>query len=128
MGNIMGLPWEIDGVVTVNGAKVSAGIYRTIPIDATPDENDEVCRVEWPYAPLIVRAVNAHDALVAALKRVEVIASLVTVRQVIEAGDAAIEAAGLNPWAMNEGLADGTERVGTYFIDSALLLASGASE
>lgn len=33
-----------------------------------------------------------------------------TVRQIIEAGDRAIDAAGLNPWAMNEGLATGDER------------------
>lgn len=33
-----------------------------------------------------------------------------TVRQIIEAGDRAIDAAGLNPWGMNEGLAEGSER------------------
>ena len=33
-----------------------------------------------------------------------------TVRQIIEAGDRAIDAAGLNPWCMNEGLAEGNER------------------
>lgn len=32
-----------------------------------------------------------------------------TVRQIIEAGDRAIDAAGINPWAMNEGLATGEE-------------------
>jgi hypothetical protein len=33
-----------------------------------------------------------------------------TVRQIIENGDRAIEAAGLYPWCMNEGLAEGNER------------------
>jgi hypothetical protein len=33
-----------------------------------------------------------------------------TVRQIIEAGDRAIDAAGMNPWCMNEGLAEGNER------------------
>ncbi len=35
---------------------------------------------------------------------------LLTVKQVIGAGDAAIAAAGLNPWCLKEGLAEGTER------------------
>ena len=32
-----------------------------------------------------------------------------TVRQIIEAGNRAIDAAGLNPWCMNEGRAEGDE-------------------
>ena len=32
-----------------------------------------------------------------------------TIKQVIEAGDVAIDAAGLNPWCLKEGLAEGTE-------------------
>ena len=32
-----------------------------------------------------------------------------TVRRIINAGDSAIEASGLNPWCMNEGAADGSE-------------------
>lgn len=67
------------------------------------------------------------EALVEALERAQVLARLVTVRQAINAGDDAIEASGLNPWAMNEGLADGTESVRTDFIDSALLLARGSA-
>lgn len=34
----------------------------------------------------------------------------ITIRQAIEAGDEVIDACGLNPWCMNEGLADGSER------------------
>lgn len=46
-----------------------------------------------------------------AIERLVTLAKLVTVRQAIEAGDEAIEAAGLNPWCINEGLATGDERV-----------------
>lgn len=71
-------------------------------------------------AQLVLRAVNNHDALVEALRRAQRLVTLLTVRQVIEAGDDFIEAAGLNPWCMNEGLAQGGERIGTGFIDAAL--------
>lgn len=40
-----------------------------------------------------------------------------TVRQVIEAGNDAIEASGLNPWCMNEGRADGTEEVTLWWLN-----------
>jgi hypothetical protein len=40
-----------------------------------------------------------------------------TVRQVIEAGDKAIGAAGLNPWCMNEGRADGTETISLWWLE-----------
>lgn len=48
-------------------------------------------------------------------ERLVTLARLVTVRQVIEAGDAAIDAAGLDSWCMNEGLADGSERIGLWW-------------
>jgi len=35
---------------------------------------------------------------------------MITVRQVIEAGSETIDAAGINPWCLNEGLADGSEQ------------------
>jgi hypothetical protein len=41
-----------------------------------------------------------------------------TVRQVIEAGDKAIDAAGLNPWCMNEGCADGTETISLWWLEN----------
>lgn len=61
-----------------------------------------------------------NKRLRAALKRAEVLVGLVTVRQAIHAGNDAIEAAGLNPWAMNEGLATGDERVSTWWLSDAL--------
>ena len=66
--------------------------------------------------------------LLESLKRAQKLVSLLTVRQVIEAGDEAIEAAGLNPWCMKEGLAEGHEHIGAYFIDAAIAKATGAEE
>lgn len=48
------------------------------------------------------------------LKRAKKLASLVTVRQVIDVGDEYIEAAGLNPWCLNEGLTTGDERINIW--------------
>lgn len=49
--------------------------------------------------------------VVEALQRAQTLIGLLTVRQVIDAGDEAIDAAGLNPWCLNEGLATGDERI-----------------
>jgi hypothetical protein len=59
------------------------------------------------------------------LRKMATLASLVTVRQVIEAGDKYINAAGLNPWCMNEGLATGNERVSCYPARAAIAKATG---
>lgn len=56
----------------------------------------------------------------AALERTIALAELVTVKQVIDAGDEVIEAAGLNPWCIAEGLADGSEPVSLWWAYSAL--------
>jgi hypothetical protein len=55
-----------------------------------------------------------------ALERTTKLASLLTVRQVINAGDEYIDAAGLNPWCMNEGLAPGEESISVDFARAAL--------
>lgn len=52
--------------------------------------------------------------------------SLLTVRQVIEAGYDAINAAGLNPYCMREGLADGSERLGSTALSQSLAAARSA--
>jgi len=62
----------------------------------------------------LVRAANCHDDLLDACKRLQRLASLLTVRQVIEAGEEAIEAAGHNPWIMNEGLRTADEYIIEY--------------
>lgn len=59
--------------------------------------------------------------LVSALERAEHLVRLLTVRQVlIEGTSHAIIASGLNPWAINEGLATGDERVDAHFIGAAI--------
>lgn len=60
--------------------------------------------------------VDENSRLRAERERLSVLASLLTVRQVIEAGDRYIEAAGLNPWCINEGQATGDERLGLTFM------------
>ena len=55
-------------------------------------------------------------ALREALERARVLVSLLTVRQVIAAGDDACDAAGLNPWCINEGLATGDENIATHWM------------
>jgi hypothetical protein len=52
------------------------------------------------------------------LRRCAVLVRLLTVRQVIEAGDEAIEAAGLNPYAINEGRATGDERLNPWWLET----------
>jgi hypothetical protein len=75
----------------------------------------------WNTRP---ESVNAHADLVEALKRVLPLLRLLTVRQVIEAGDEAITAAGLNPWCINEGLAEGSERLGLWWVEAAVAKAT----
>lgn len=58
-------------------------------------------------------------AVVEAARKMRKLAGLVTVRQVIEAGDEYIEVAGLNPYCMNEG-ADGDAKIDHWRFDAAL--------
>ena len=51
-------------------------------------------------------------ALEEAIKRAAVLVPLLTVGQVFAAGMEAIEAAGLDPWCMNEGLANKDSTIG----------------
>jgi len=43
------------------------------------------------------------------IAKLKVLANLVTIRQVFDAGDDAITASGLSPWCINEGQAAGDE-------------------
>lgn len=52
----------------------------------------------------------------AKLDRVRPLVALLTVRQVIQGGDAAIQASGLNPWCINEGRATGDEPISTWWL------------
>jgi hypothetical protein len=75
----------------------------------------------------LVAARAAVDELIEAAKRADKLIRLLTVRQVIEAGDEYIEAAGLNPYCMNEGLAEGGDRVRLMCLEFALANVGGAS-
>lgn len=68
---------------------------------------------------------DAAPELYEALRIARKLIGLITVRQVIEAGDDAIAAVGLNPWCMNEGRATGDEPVSADFIEAALAKAEG---
>lgn len=54
------------------------------------------------------------------VQRLVTLAELVTVRQAVDAGHEACDAAGLNPWCMNEGTATGNERVYLWWTDELL--------
>ena len=100
---------QIDDCCVVDSC--GNGIVKTgciSSVDLTRDDENK-----------IILAVNKHDELVTALKRARELVRLVTVRQVIGGGDKAIEAAGLNPWCINEG-ADLDDTLDTWRIDAAL--------
>lgn len=64
-----------------------------------------------------VAALRARVAeLEAAVARCRPLLALLTVRQVIEGGDDAIQASGLNPWCINEGRATGDERIDPWWL------------
>lgn len=65
--------------------------------------------------------------LEASLRRAATLARLVTFGQVLDAGDAELSAAGLNPYCVNEGLAERDQRLeNLWWIDSALFAARDA--
>jgi hypothetical protein len=77
---------------------------------------------------LALAACEPVAGLVDELDNARVLVGLLTVRQVIAAGDEAINAAGISPYCMNDGRATGDERVGTWSIDAALApLAKGGA-
>lgn len=76
-------------------------------------------------ADFIFRACNSHDELVKALELALRVMPRLTIRDVIEAGDDAIDAFGLNPWCINEGLATGDEPIEADWIRTAIAKAKG---
>lgn len=77
---------------------------------------DEYCVRATDYDAILDRVKRLEDAL----RRADLLVQLVTVRQVIDSGNSAIEAAGLDPWCINEGKATGDEHLSPYWIDAAL--------
>jgi hypothetical protein len=72
------------------------------------------------YSHNLDEVLYAVTELLAAAQRAQVLVRLLTVRQVIEAGNEAIDAAGLNAYCINEGLAEGHERLGFWQLDHAI--------
>lgn len=64
----------------------------------------------------VLALLDRVEALEKALERAKPLVRLVTVGMAIRAGDEAIDAAGLNPWAINEGRATGDEPVPTWWM------------
>lgn len=60
------------------------------------------------------------EIVLSALRRAQTLAGLVTIRQIFDAGNDAINASGLNPYCMNEGLASGDETITPWFLDVAI--------
>ena len=105
----LGMPVDFEAM----SVGCDGGQMALIPLDESNEAN----------AHLIAAAPEMYKEL----EKAAILLRLLTVRQVIEAGDDAIKAAGLNPWCMNEGLATGDEPISTTLIDCALAKARGES-
>ncbi len=77
-------------------------------------KGDEMTTVDYA-----AKLLAAAPQMVEELQRARVLLQVLTVRDIIRAGDEAIEASGLNPWCVNEG-ADPNARFDPWRI-SALL-------
>jgi hypothetical protein len=97
------------------GAMRAARVFCTNPADSAAFQF---------IASVIDQQVELPE-LIAALRRAQQLVRLLTVRQVIAAGDDAIDAAGLNPYCINEGQASGDERISVWWIEAAIAKAEG---
>lgn len=61
-----------------------------------------------------------HAKLIELLEVSQTLMGILTIRQVMEAGSEAIEAAGLNPWCVNEGQTTGDDHVDLWKISAAI--------
>lgn len=120
-------PWHRNIPPATKYTVIFAGrnthICRVIPDGLTPEEVEANCDliVAAPaMADELTRLRKVNGELVAALERCQKLVSLVTIRQCVDDGNPAIQAAGLNPWCINEGLATGEENISTWWIEAAL--------
>jgi hypothetical protein len=99
-------PWIVDREFNV----IQSQSRRSV---ATTGGHSNSSDVEGVHVENVANArlIAAAPELLEACKRAVAILSACppTVRQIIEGGDEAIGAAGLNPWCINEGLATGDE-------------------
>jgi hypothetical protein len=126
-------PWTVDREQNSTAGDIDIGSQHiTVSAPDAGENNGHPWLVAAAASGLPVDEQEANARLIAAapelleeLRKMATLASLVTVRQVIEAGDKYINAAGLNPWCMNEGLATGSERVSCYSARAAIAKATG---
>ena len=114
-------PWLID-------KRLSIGAGFTVrPRDQkNPASFRTFNDADGEFARRIVRALDQADVapeLLEALKRAEHLVRLLTVEQVMQAGNAAVDASGLHPFALNEGRADKGDRLSTYWLSAAIAKA-----
>ena len=67
-------------------------------------------------------------ALIEAAERAKLLLRGLTVSEVMDRGMEAINAAGLNPYCINEGRASGQERISTDWLEVAISSAKAAEE
>lgn len=114
-------PWSCEQSMRGDGTPLPEWVVSGCDIDVDGEERV----VGIAYRGVDARLIAAAPALAEALEKALPLLRLLTVRQVIEAGDEAIDAAGLNPWAINEGLATGDEPIGVWKFADALASAKG---
>lgn len=94
-------------------ADLSAEIHLWEGDDSTPVDLAVLRRA----AAEITRLRAEVAELRAKLERARPLVALLTVRQVIQGGDNAIAASGLDPWCMNEGRATGDEPISAWWLE-----------
>lgn len=108
---------EADRLVRGYGAAcIGVGGYNRTPAYYS------ACRERDRLCPELLTALCAspNAALLEACQRLYDICYFLTVRQAVHLGDDAITALGLNPYCINEGLADGTERINLEWAKEAI--------
>ncbi len=73
-------------------------------------------------------ALDVLEGTLEALERAAALVRLVTVGQVMDAGDAAIAASGLDPWAVNEGKARRGDALDVWWLDHARARAASVRD
>jgi hypothetical protein len=111
-------PWwvtknNVDGAIVAIGAPGD----NLLGIDA-----DGYAVVMNPHDAQLI---SAAPAMYEALLRAKTLLQALTLAAVIGTNGRVIEAAGLNPWCINEGLATGQESVDVSWLDAVLSKAEG---
>lgn len=92
----------------------TSGVLEVLRLVDDYANSEEGVDAEWIHGRLREageRVVRECREAKEATRRAAVLVRLFTVRQVVDAGEEALDAAGLNPWCLNEGLARGEDRL-----------------